>query len=279
MANTRFLLAPVLWCVLLAAASADPLRIQLSAGAGDTPVVASAIHDYRSAAQAIAGVLGNVLQLPVPAYTMEVHATRAGFEAALVQHLKLTPEAAHGAADFAKAAVGGRRVVVNDPLLSADPWPERLVTLAHEVVHASQLELAGNRSLVRNQWLVEGFAEWVAFQVVHELGVRQLPEEKLKMIAQARGAHSKVGLAPLADMDTLAQWLAVRKARGFDATYPYAFLATDFLIQRHSYDKVLAYFRRHRESPDSRANFEAVFGEALPAFQQALDAHLAQLLK
>ncbi|TWO72395.1 hypothetical protein FN976_06750 [Caenimonas sedimenti] len=278
MAHIRLLLGPALWCVLLAAAAADPQRIQLSADAGEARVVASAIHDYRSAAQAIAGVLGNELRLPVPAYTMEVHATRAGFEAGLVQHLKLTPESARSTAAFAKAAVGGRRVLVNDPLLSADPWPERLVTIAHEVVHASQLELAGNRSLVRNQWLVEGFAEWVAFRIVHELGVRRLPEEKAKMLSQVRGAQAKVGLAPLADMDTLAQWLLVRQARGFDATYPYAFLATDFLIERHSYDKVLAYFRRHRNSADSQANFVAVFGETLPAFQLALDAHLARTL-
>lgn len=265
------------WLLLAGSAAAAPQTIPLG-DPGETPVVASGIQDYGSAARAITRVLRD-MHLHVPAYTMEVYTVPAEFEAALRKYLQLSPESARTALGFAKAAVGSRRVLVNDPLLAGSAWPERLVTLAHEIVHTSQLDLARNRSLTRNQWLVEGFAEWAAFRVVHELGVRPLGQEKAKMLAQVRGARAGPGLAPLADMDTIAQWLEVRKARGFDATYPYAFLATEFLIERHSYDKVLVYFRLHRDSPDAQANFAAAFGEGVPAFQQALDAHIAQLLK
>ncbi len=257
-------------------AAAAPQIIPLGETAS-TPIVASAIHDYRGAAQAITAAL-QLLQLPVPAYTMEVYTEPAEFEQALLKYLKLSRESARTAMGFAKAAVGSRRVLVNEPLMSPLPWPERLVTLAHEMAHTSQLALADGRSLVHNQWLVEGFAEWVAFRVVHELG-SPLAQEKAKMLAQLRGARAKGGFASLAEMDTLAQWLRVRKDRGFDATYPYAYLATDFLVQRHSYDKVLAYFRLHRDSADAQANFEAAFGEGVPAFQRALDAHVEEVLK
>lgn len=273
----RHLLAPAL-LLMAGVAWAAPERILLG-DPGETPVVASGIHDYRGAARAIARVLGQELKLPVPAYTMEVYAVPAEFEEALRKYLQLSPESARTAMGFAKAAVGSRRVLVNEPLMAGVDWPERLVTLAHEIAHTSQLDLSGGRSLVRNQWLVEGFAEWVALRVVHELGVRPLPQERAKVLAQVRGARASSGLALLAEMDTLAQWLQVRQARGFDATYPYAWLATDFLIERHSYDKVLAYFRRHRASADAQANFEAAFGETLAAFQQALDAHVERVLR
>ena len=86
------------------------------------------------------------------------------------------------------------------------------------------------------------------------------------------------GLAPLADLDSLEQWVSERSKRSFDASYPYVFLVMEFLFERHSYDSVLEFFRRRRESADAAANFQAVFGENLGEFQSALDRHLARLL-
>jgi hypothetical protein len=275
---TRAAAGALLAAALLAGpAFAAPQEIRLPSQAPETPVVASGIVDYLTASHAIIGILTQKLQLPMPAYIMEVHGDAASFEAGLVRHLQLKPETAKSAAGFAKAAVGGRRIVVNEALLAKSAWPERIVTLSHEMVHATQLELAGHRSVVRYQWLVEGFAEWAAFQVAQELGVRALPAERADMVTRVRTVREK--LAPLAQMDTLSQWIETRRERGFDAMYPYAFLAAEFLIERHSYDAVLAYFRRHRVSPDAAAHFEAVFGETLPQFQQALDAHMAKVLR
>ena len=67
--------------------------------------------------------------------------------------MKLKPDVARTTATFAKAFVGNRRVMVNEPALAEWPWPERVVTLAHEIVHACQLELSGHRGLVRYQWV------------------------------------------------------------------------------------------------------------------------------
>jgi hypothetical protein len=256
--------------------AAAPLEFPLPSAAPPTPVVPSGIRDYPTAAQAIVQVLTTRMHLPMPTYRMEVYADPAEFEAALVRHLKISPQTARVAAGFAKAAVGNRRILVNETLMAKSQWPERLVTLAHEMVHVTQLELSGHRSLVRQQWLVEGFAEWAAFAAVDALGVRPLAAERASMQQRVRAAREQVGLARLAELDTFDQWVRSRDQRGFDAAYPFAYLATDFLVERHSYDRLLAYFRLYRNSSDPAANFEAAFGESLEQFQQALDAQLAR---
>jgi hypothetical protein len=236
------------------------------------------VEDYARLAHAIVAVLNGKLKLPVPAYSMEIYAVPAEFEQALVEKMKLKPDVARVTASFAKAFVGNRRVMVNEPALAEWPWPERVVTLAHEIVHTCQLELSAHRSLVRYQWLIEGFAEWGGYRVAHELGTVDFPSTRADILKKVRGARASTGLAPLADLDTLEQWIAERKKRGFDASYPYAFLATEFLMERHSYERTLDFFRKRRESADAAANFKAAFGESLGEFQLALDRHLARLL-
>jgi hypothetical protein len=99
------------------------------------------------------------------------------------------------------------------------------------------------------------------------------------VVARVRAARAAAGLAPLARMDTLAQWVATRAERGFDATYGLAWLATEFLVERHGYDRVLAYFRAHRDGADSDLHFRAAFGEDVARFEAALLAHLDALLR
>jgi hypothetical protein len=269
-------------CLLLAlaagAAQANPREIVLPSTPAPAPSF-QGISDYPAAVQAIVNVLAGTLGLPVPAYTMEVHAQPADFQQALMRHLRLQPETAATAMRFAKAAVGNRRVLVNDALMLRDDWPARLLTLAHEMAHTSQLELAGHRSLVRNQWLVEGFAEWVALRVVDRLGARPLATEHADVVQRVRAVRDAGKLAPLEQLDTLGQWVLARQQRGFDALYPYAYLAVDLLVERHSLQQVLAYFSRHRDSADAQAHFEAAFGRTLAQFQLEFDEHLAQVLR
>lgn len=258
---------------------AAPAEVPLSAGFAGPISEGRQVEDYARLAHAIVAVLNGKLKLPVPAYAMEIYSVRSEFEQALVAKMKLKPEVARSTAAFAKAFVGNRRVMVNEPALAEWPWPERVVTLAHEIVHACQLELSGHRSLVRYQWLVEGFAEWSAYRVAHELGTVDFAASRSEIVKKVRAARAATGLASLADLDSFEQWVAERKKRGFQASYPYAFLAVEFLMERHSYDRTLEFFRRRRGSADAAANFEAAFGENLGEFQLALDRHLARLLE
>jgi hypothetical protein len=50
-------------------------------------------------------------------------------------------------------------------------------------------------------------------------------------------------------------------------------------VQRHSHDRLLAYFRGFRDSPDPALNFRAAFGEDIASFEAALAAHVQQLLQ
>jgi hypothetical protein len=61
--------------------------------------------------------------------------------------------------------------------------------------------------------------------------------------------------------------------------YPYAYLVTDVLVERHGYERVLDYFRRHGAGGEASAHFQQAFGESIPQFQQALDARMAELLR
>ena len=256
-----------------------PAEVPLSAGSTGPISESRHVDNYARLAHAIVEVLHDELKLPVPAYVMEIYSERAEFEQALVTKMKLKLDVARNIATFSKAFVGNRRVMVNEPALAELPWRERVVTVAHEIVHACQLELAGNRSLVRYQWLIEGFAEWSAYRVAHELGTIDFAASRSDIVKKVRGARAVTGLAPLADLDSLEQWVSERKKRSFDASYPYAFLAFEFLIERHSYDLALEFFRRRRESADPAANFKAAFGENLSDFQLALDQHLAKVLE
>jgi hypothetical protein len=260
------------------ASQAAPLRIPIAGPEGSKPD-SGPITDYPRAIAAIVRILDEKFALPIPRYAMEIYPSREEFEAALVKDLKLTAAIARTTAGFAKAAVGNRKVLVNEPLMATLAWPQRVLTLAHELVHATQLELADHRrSLTSNQWLVEGFAEWVAFGVTDSLGLDDFAKARERMIADVREVRRGSTLPQLRQLDSLEQWILTRNERGFNATYPLSFLIMDFLVEQHSFPTVVAYFRRFQSSGDQVANFKAAFGEDLDSFQRGLDRHLAKLL-
>ena len=270
-----------IFCVLAEACAyvqASPLEIPLVLRDG-ARVAGNRIADYPSAFDAILQVLVDRFALPIPArYVVEIYPAREEFEAALVGNLKMKPAVARTTATFAKAAVGNRKVLVNEMAMAELDWPQRVLTLAHELVHTTQLELAGHRSLVRYQWLVEGFAEWIAFHVVDSLGIEDLAAARARMAAEVREVRRSGPLPELRQLDSLEDWITARNARGFKSTYPLSFLVMDYLVERHSLPKVADYFRHFRSSGDPVASFSAAFGEDLGNFQGALDRHLAKLL-
>lgn len=266
----------VAWCVTCRAAP-QVIPVELR---GETQANAAQISDYPTALDSILRVLVGRFALPIPPrYTMEVHGTREAFEAALIEHLGFRPNIARTTAGFAKAAVGNRKVLVNETVMAKSDWPERILTLAHELVHASQLELADNRPLVRNQWLVEGFAEWIAIHVTDALGFEDVATARARMTGEVREVRRGGPLPELRQMDSLEQWILTRNERGFNATYPYSFLIMDYLVERHTYPAVVDYFRRFGSSEDHVANFRAAFGEDLETFQTVLDRHFNQLFE
>jgi hypothetical protein len=258
-----------------AATQEVPLQIE----PGPKPPDARAIADYAGAVHAIVWVMVHRFGLPMPRGTLEVHSTREGFERALVRKLRISPSLARSTAEFAKSAVGSNTVLVNAPAISAAGWPERTELLAHEITHAVELTLANRPALARPQWLIEGFAEWMAYAVTDALGLDNLDAVRTRVTARLREQRRAGDLPRLLRIVSLADWVDARKRYGFDRTYSLAFVATDFLIARRSLAAVTDYFRRFERVDDADANFAPAFGEDIAAFESALQRHLDALLR
>jgi hypothetical protein len=273
--------AAYLWLVVVlagAACHAAPREIPIEITGASEGIDPRRISDYAAAIDAIALMLVHKLNLSVPRDTLTIYALREEFEAGLIEHLGLDVLLARSTASFAQAAVGGRRVLVNDPEVARLGWPERIELIAHELVHTVQSELAGRRSVVRYQWLTEGFAEWAAYAVTEGLGLDDMARQRARIIALLREAGGSRVLPALAEMDTLAQWIAARRKYGYAATFSLSFLIVEYLMERHSYGAVLDYFRRFGESGDYAASFTLAFGERLETFEVELVPYLARLL-
>ncbi|MEQ1773255.1 MAG: hypothetical protein ABL891_05660 [Burkholderiales bacterium] len=270
-----------LLCMLASAsyfchASPNELPIQLLSGA--QPIDAREIADYPRALDAVLRVMVQKFNLPLPRGKVEIHSTREGFERALITYLKIAPSLARSTAQFARAAVGSNTLLINEQALAGFTWPQRMEEMAHELTHILQLTLANRSGINGNQWLIEGFAEWMAFNITDVLGLDSLAQTRARLIAKVRELKRKGELPALLRLDSFADWVATRQKTSFDGTYSQSFLITDFLIERHTLVAVVDYFRRYEKSDDHHANFKAVFGEDLDDFGRALDRHMDRLL-
>jgi hypothetical protein len=235
------------------------------------PTYIGRIHDYRGAAAAIAGVFERELGIPPFPVTFYFYPDRAAFERALVD----SGQDVRSARDTAAAMVGvgmHGRILLNNEGLNRVSWPDRVRMLAHELVHSLQYELTGGLRGVSEQWLREGFAEWVALMTVDRLGGRPLRDLRDQQLALFR-ASDRSKAPRLDDMATFAQWVPLANRREI-ATYSQAFLAVDFLVERHGAAAIVEYFRQFTSTRDRRAAFRTVFGEEPAAFAAAVDERL-----
>jgi hypothetical protein len=183
------------------------------------------------------------------------------------------PKLARDTARNLRAVGGYRGVLLNDSKLVSLSWPDRVALLAHEMTHSVQYELGGGRRGTSDQWLREGFADWVSLRLIERLGGAARGELRWQRIAEFRESGRTW---PLAEMVTFPQWVAL-SVRSDGASYVQAYLAADFLIERNGIQTVNGYFARFAESEDRLGNFRAVFGQELPAFEKMLIARLRRL--
>ena len=195
---------------------------------------------------------------------------RAHLEAALVG-AGYDPALAASTAEEMAAVGGHRQVLLNEQSLAALPWPGRVALLAHELAHGLQYELGGGRRGSSDQWLREGFADWVAMRVLDRLRVLSEGEFRRQRVEQFRRGPARV--AGLSGMATFSEWVRLT-ARTRGAVYHQAFLAADFTIERHGLPAVIDYFSRFARSDDPLENFRAAFGESRAGFESALAIRL-----
>ncbi|MEX2663570.1 MAG: hypothetical protein WD227_16685 [Vicinamibacterales bacterium] len=229
------------------------------------------VYGYQSAVTAIAAVIERELGVPPFPVTFDFYLDDAAFEKGL-RELGHDPVTARETARVMRGVGVPGRVLVNSQVLEPMSWGDRVRVLAHELVHSLQYQLAGGNRGTSEQWLREGFAEWVALMVLDRLRARPFAELRDQQWAAFRGsARSR---APrLDEMIDFPQWIAV-VSRPNVAVYSQAFLAAEVLVQRHGAPAVISYFRQYASIPDRPTAFRAAFGEDPAAFEAVLEARL-----
>jgi hypothetical protein len=179
---------------------------------------------------------------------------------------------ARDAASTMRAVALHRRILVNGAAMSSSSWAARVGTIAHELVHILQYDIAGGRRGTSEQWLREGFAEWIAMDVLQRIDA--LPAGAATAHFRDKLADSRRDQAPrLDDMRTFRQWVALA-ARPDIVPGMQAVLTVDMLIEQHGIQAILEYFRRFAAREDVEGNFHAVFGRSRAEFERDVDERL-----
>jgi nucleotide-binding universal stress UspA family protein len=167
-------------------------------------------------------------------------------------------------------------VIVNENGLRDVGWHYRVGVLAHELTHTLQYEFSGGSRGTSEQWLREGFAEWVEVEVLVALGFTTRLQARTIAVNQLRDAGAPT---PLSRMVTFPDWVALAQRGGQEPIYAQALLAAELLLERHGVPAAIEYFRRFASSDDRLANFRQAFGEELSDFDRAFAAHAAALVR
>jgi hypothetical protein len=236
------------------------------------------ITGYDLAVVSIAAIMERDLGLPKVQAALHFYSNRDEFRTAL-ESSGYTPEFAQDAAATLSGIGGFRRVLLNDATLRWLEWPQRIGLLAHELTHTVQYEFSGGRRSTSEQWLREGFAEWVEVSVLEALDLTTREQARSITVQRVRDAARRGSLPTFPEMVTYPDWVRVIMRGSEEGVYAQALMAVDLLISRHGRAAVIDYFRLFAESEDRLANFQSAFGEELSSFDRAFREHLARALR
>jgi hypothetical protein len=252
------------------AASREPLSLRIP-GLGAKPVLRLAwIDNYPRAVATVAFILEHDLELPRVAASLRFYASREALAEALVSS-GYDPAAADRITSTIGALAADGQIVLNEGALAHRPWSHRIAVLAHELTHAVQYQLADGRRGASDQWMREGFSEWVSVRVLERLDITTLPRMRYR---QMRHVRNSPHLPPLQTLAKSEEWLDIGVRPGHTAMYPYAFLAVDLLVQQHGTAKVIDYFRLFAFTDDREWAFRTCFGQDVASFERALRARV-----
>ena len=273
----------VAWLVLTAlvagcAASSPPDVTRLRVARASQPPLPADASDAQvlsTVSWILTRELGLPLSWPVRAY---FYSSQAAFEQGLVTEAGAELSLVKDQARFATGVGTAHGIFLRADKLAEAPLVVRAGLFAHELTHVSQYELAGGRRAGSEQWLREGFADWVKFRTLDALGLRPYAESRRRVLEEVRRAGPTDRFPALGVLVTNRQWIAAREDRGTAATYGQAFLATAWLVERHGSARVIEYFRRSGDGGDPARNFRAAFGTPAGQFAQEFRAGLPALL-
>jgi hypothetical protein len=241
-------------------------------GRAEVGVGAPPLH--RGAVDDVVAVMRE-LGLALPA-DVEVHVydTRAAFRRGLIDEADVPAERVEEIASFAAGLARPGRVLLHTQAARGRREWRRLI--AHELTHVAQFALAGGDGRA-DQWLAEGVAERVAFEVLERLGLDTLTERRARALKSARQHPGlAAGQLDLAALGSPREFTLRHQRDGSLETYQLSFLLADYLVERFGLDGVLDYFHACR-TLDRKQAFEATFGQPVAAFEVEVLAHLRGL--
>src|SRR5437763_17065630 len=230
---------------------------------------------HRPAVEEIVTIMRRDLALPLPARVrVFVYDSRASFRTGLFDEGYVAAARVNEIASFAAGLARPGRVLLHSRAARGRTEWRRLI--AHELTHVVQFNLAGGDGRA-DQWLAEGLAERVAFEVLERLGLDSLAERRDRAISGARQhpgfANGRLDLAAPGS----PRELPLRHQRdGSLETYQLSFLMADYLVKRDGLEVVLDYFRNCRVMDRDRA-FARTFGQSIPQFETEVLAYLRGL--
>ena len=224
------------------------------------------LDGYPGALAAIMNAFEEALGLPRCDVRLVLFPDRRSFEQGL-QTAGYPPDLARSASSF--AAIGGARaVLLNAGVVDRFNRTTRVQLVAHELVHSLQYQFSGGTRGASEQWVREGFAEWVSYRVTAHLGLASFASLREDLLTPL--AHVSFGIppAPLDKLVTFPEWVDAQ--RRYDVPlYAQAFIAADLLIEMRGMPALVAYFERFRSTSDHERAFSAAFGLERAAFETA----------
>jgi hypothetical protein len=230
--------------------------------------------DYRQTVEEVVGVMAGVgVVLPADIHVY-VYDTRAAFRRGLIDEAYVRPDRVEEIAAFAAGLARPGRVLLYSRAAGGRREWRRLI--AHELTHVAQFALADGDGRA-DQWLAEGVAERVAFEVLERLGLDTLADRRTRALAGARQHPGFVaGRLDLAALGSPREFTLRHQRDGSLATYQLSFLMADYLVERFGMEGVMSYFRRCQRLDRERA-FATTFGLTTAQFETIVIAHLKGL--
>ena len=267
MSNNRVLVALALLLlvsVLPAVTAADPPR----------PTVLLVPAAHREAVEEVTGVMG-ALGLTLPAkVNVHVYDSRAAFRRGLLDEAYVGPDRVDEIANFAAGLARPGRVLLHSRAVRGKREWRRLI--AHELTHVAQFALAGGDGRA-DQWLTEGVAERVAFEVLERLALDSVDDRRTRAVVAARQHPGlTAGRLDLLGLGSPREFTLRHQRDGSLATYQLSFLMADYLVNRAGLPAVIDYFRRCRTLDRERA-FASTFDQSVQEFEAEVLRYLRGL--
>ncbi len=224
------------------------------------------LDGYHDALAAILEVLQQPLGFPRVDVELVLLRDRRSFEQELL-NVGYPPELARSASAF--AAIGGARaVLVNAGLVDRFDRTHRVTLVAHELVHSLQYRFSGGTRGNSEQWLREGFAEWVSYRVTAELGLASFDAQREELLRPLIRAPFGLLPAPFDNLVTFPQWVDAQR-RSQAPVYAQAFIAAELLIEMRGVPAVIGYFERFRTTREHQRAFTDAFKIERAEFDRA----------